>query len=321
MHNHSVKAWQHEHVFLGERHEQRERRTWFVVGLTSLMMVAEIVGGIMYGSMALVADGWHMSTHAAALAIAALAYGFARTHAHDPRFAFGTGKLGELAGFSSAIILAMIALMIGYESVVRLIHPVAIDYNEALLIASLGLMVNLASAWLLRDDDHHHGHEDHHQHVKHHDDHNWRAAYIHVIADAMVSVLVISGLFVARSFGWAWIDPLVGIAGMFVIASWAWGLIQSSGAVLLDTVPTSKLPDLIRDRLENEGDKISDLHLWRVGPGHMAVIVSVVSDRPQAPAAYKARLRDLAGISHLTVEVHACSDHAPADERRSAADD
>lgn len=316
MHGQSVKAWQHEHVFLGEAHGHRERRTWFVVGLTAMMMVAEITGGTLFGSMALVADGWHMSTHAAALAIAALAYAFARTHAHDSRFAFGTGKLGELAAFSSAIILAMIALMIGYQSVMRLFHPVAIDYNEALLIAVLGLVVNLVSAWLLRDD-HHHDHAQHHEdnreddHAHHHDDHNWRAAYIHVMADATVSVLAIAGLLAARTFGWVQMDPLVGLIGTFVIASWAIGLIRSSGAVLLDTVPASKLRGRIRERLEVDGDRISDLHLWRVGPGHMAVIASIVSDRPQPPEFYKKRLDGLEGISHVTIEVHECKTHAP----------
>ena len=314
MHAQSVKAWQHEHVYLGEAHGHRERRTWFVVGLTAVMMVAEITGGTLFGSMALVADGWHMSTHAAALSIAALAYWFARTHAHDLRFAFGTGKLGELAAFSSAIILAMIALMIGYQSVVRFFHPVAIDYNEALLIAMLGLAVNLASAWLLRDDHHHdahhHGNDDHgHDHAHHHDDHNWRAAYVHVMADATVSVLAIAGLLVARTFGWVQMDPLVGLVGTFVIASWAVGLIRSSGAVLLDTVPASKLRGRICERLEVDGDRISDLHLWRVGPGHMAVIASVVTDRPQPSEFYKMRLRGLEGISHVTIEVHECKTH------------
>jgi cation diffusion facilitator family transporter len=316
MHGQTLKSWQHEHVYLGEAHGHRERRTWFVVGLTAAMMVAEITGGTLFGSMALVADGWHMSTHAAALSIAALAYWFARTHVHDSRFAFGTGKLGELAAFSSAIILAMIALMIGYQSVVRLFHPVAIDYNEALLVAIFGLAVNLLSAWLLRDDHHHdhaHVHDDDHEdaHAHHHHDHNWRAAYIHVIADATVSVLAIAGLLAARTFGWVQMDPLVGLIGTFVIASWAIGLIRASGAVLLDIVPTSKLRGRIRERLEVDGDRISDLHLWRVGPGHMAVIASVVSDRPQPPEFYKKRLSGLEGISHVTTEIHECKAHAP----------
>ncbi len=318
MHTKSLVSWQHDHVFLGEQHEHNERRTWFVVALTAVMMVAEIIGGTIYGSMALVADGWHMSTHAGALTIAALAFRFARTHAHDPRFSFGTGKLGELAGFSSAIILALIALFIGYKSVVRILKPVPISFDQATLLAVLGLGVNLVSAWLLRDDhDHLHSHDNdnHHDHEHHHDharDHNLRAAYLHVLADAMTSVLAIVGLLAGRFYGWIWMDPLMGIVGAGVIASWSWGLIHSSGAVLLDAVPNPKLMDLIRNRLEIDGDRVADLHLWRLGPGHTAVIASVVSDRPQPPAVYKARLNGLVGVSHVTVEVHACPSHTPS---------
>src|SRR5262245_6399237 len=263
MHSQSIAPWQHHHLFLGERHDRHARRTWLVVALTSVMMVAEIVGGTVFGSMALVADGWHMSTHAAALAIAAFAYWFARKHAHDPRFSFGTGKLGELAGFASAIILALVALYIGVESVVRILNPVAIHFNEAIAIAVLGLGVNLLSAWLLADD-HHHDHDDDHEletpHAHH--DHNIRAAYLHVLADAMTSILAIVGLLVARFYSWIWVDPLMGIIGAGVIAVWSWGLIRSSGAVLVDMVPYPKLASAVRERLEVEGDKVSDLHLW-----------------------------------------------------------
>jgi cation diffusion facilitator family transporter len=310
MHTRSIEDWQHEHVFLGAQHARRERRTWLVVGLTAAMMVVEIAGGAIYGSMALVADGWHMSTHAAALSIAALAYAYARRHAKNPRFAFGTGKVGELAGFASAIILALVALMIGYESVTRILRPVAIDYDEALLIAALGLAVNLVSAWLLGDDGHAHGDE---EEAHHHHDHNHRAAYLHVLADAITSVLAIGGLLAARFFSWVWIDPVIGIIGSLVIAAWAWGLIRSSAAVLLDFVPAPKIADLVRERLEVEGDRLADLHLWRIGPGHIAVVAAVVSDRPQRPDAYKARLWDVAGISHVTVEVHRCPGHAGAE--------
>ncbi len=318
MHTKSLESWQHDHVFLGEQHEHNERRTWFVVALTAVMMVAEIIGGTIYGSMALVADGWHMSTHAGALTIAALAFRFARTHAHDSRFSFGTGKLGELAGFSSAIILALIALFIGYESVVRILKPIPISFDQATLIAVLGLGVNLVSAWLLRDDhDHLHAHDndndpEHEHHQDHARDHNLRAAYLHVLADAMTSVLAIAGLLAGRFYGWIWMDPLMGMVGAGVIASWSWGLIHSSGAVLLDAVPNPKLMGLIRNRLEIDGDRVADLHLWRLGPGHTAVIASVVSDQPQPPAVYKARLSGLTGISHVTVEVHACPSHTPS---------
>jgi cation diffusion facilitator family transporter len=319
MHSHSLRNWQHTHAFLGQQHERHERRTWLVVALTAAMMIAEIVGGTVYGSMALVADGWHMSTHASALAIAALAYGFARRSAEDARFSFGTGKLGELAGFSSALILAMIAVIIAYECLTRLLEPVAIDYREAVFIALLGLIVNLLSAWLLRGDDHHHHHHslrhspaDQADHSHAHADHNMRAAYVHVIADALTSLLAIGGLLAAWHFGWPWIDPLVGIVGACVIVSWALSLIRSAGGVLLDTVPDPRLLARIRRRLEIGGDRVADLHLWRLGPGHVAVIASIVSDDPRSPDAYRQRLAGIEGLSHITVEVEACPHHAVA---------
>ncbi|ARQ02764.1 CDF family Co(II)/Ni(II) efflux transporter DmeF [Pseudorhodoplanes sinuspersici] len=310
MHTHSLKNWRHEHVFLGADHTRNERRTWLVVGLTASMMVVEIVGGTIFGSMALVADGWHMSTHAAALAIAALAYRFASKHAHDAQFTFGTGKLGELAAFASAMILAVVALLIGYESLIRLWQPVAIRFDQALVIAVIGLAVNLGSAWLLRDghgghhgDAHDQGHGGHHHH---HHDHNLRGAYLHVLADALTSVLAIGALLAGRFYQWDWMDPAVGIVGALVIAHWSIGLMRASGAVLLDIVPDARLAGEIRRRLESGDDRLTDLHLWRLGPGHIGVIASVVSDAPQAPDTYKARLSGLHGLSHVTVEVHAC---------------
>jgi cation diffusion facilitator family transporter len=311
MHTHSLDRWRHAHVFLGERHQRNERRTWTVVALTATMMVAEIVGGTIFGSMALIADGWHMATHAGALAIAALAYRFARRHAHDARFSFGTGKLGELAGFSSALILGVIAALIGYESAVRLLNPVAIGFDEAMLIAALGLTVNLASAWLLWDDHGGPAHQEEAPTRRHGGDHNLRAAYLHVVADALTSVLAIVGLLAGRLYGWLWMDPLMGIVGAGLIALWSWGLVRASGAVLLDIVPNPELARQIRRRLEVGTDRIADLHLWRVGPGHTAAIISIVSDAPQPPSAYKAKLDGLAGLSHVTVEVHACR-QAPA---------
>ena len=311
MHSHSIDQLTHDHVFLGRQHSRNERRTWFVVGLTAIMMVGEIVVGSLSGSMALLADGWHMATHAAALGIAAVAYLFARQHARNSRFAFGTGKFGDLAAFSSAIILAMIALQIAYESAIRLVHPVPIAYGEAISVAVLGLGVNLISAWLLRDaDDHHHGHG--HSHGHHHHDNNLRAAYVHVLADAATSVLAIVALVVAMVSQWIWADPAVGIIGSLVIASWAYGLIRDSGAVLLDVSVDKNLEAVIRDRLETKGDRVTDLHLWQVGPGHRAAVISVVSDRPLPPATYKRRLGDLRGLSHVTVEVETCSDCAHA---------
>lgn len=326
MHHDTIAAFSHDHVFLGAEHERNERRTWGVIALCGVMMAAEIGGGILFGSMALIADGLHMSTHTAALLIAALAYSFARRHARDERFAFGTGKFGDLASFSSAIVLAMIALLIGWESVTRLLQPVPIAFNEAIPIAALGLGVNLLSAWLLRDNPgHHHAHADegdHHSHAHHHHhahhigahhaDLNLRAAYVHVLADAAVSMLAVVGLLAAREFGLVWIDPLMGIVGAGVIANWSFGLIKAAGAVLLD-MRAPELTAAVRERLEVNSDRVADLHLWRVGPGHMAAVVSVVSDKPQPPASYKARLAGLTGLSHVTVEVQPCPGHHQTD--------
>lgn len=321
MHGTTLRPWQHDHLFLGKRHDRHERRTWLVVGLTAVMMVAEIAGGTVFGSLALVADGWHMSTHAAALAIAALAYRFARMHARDPRFSFGTGKLAELAAFASAIILAMIALFIGFESVVRLVHPVTIGFSEAIPIAVVGLGVNLLSAWLLHDDeghwhDHseHHGHGDasaHRDHGHGHHDTNLRAAYVHVLADALTSVLAIVALLAGRFYGLAWLDPVMGLVGMVVIVAWSWSLVRSASAVLLDMVPDERLAAEVRERLEVGHDRVADLHLWRLGPGHTGLIASVVADDPRPAQFYKDRLKDIAGLAHVTIEVAACPDHEP----------
>ncbi|NPV22558.1 CDF family Co(II)/Ni(II) efflux transporter DmeF [Bradyrhizobium aeschynomenes] len=316
--------WAHDHVFLGAGHERNERRTWFVVGLTLVMMAGEIVAGSLFGSMALLADGWHMGTHAAALGIAGLAYLFARRHARNPSFTFGTGKFGELAAFSSALILLIIAIQVAYESGVRLLNPEPIAYGEAIAVAVLGLLVNLVSAWLLADShqhhhhgrhhgddhhddhgerDHHHGHHHHHDHGHGHHDNNLRAAYLHVLADAATSLLAIGALLIGMVLGWSWADAAVGLVGSAVIASWAYGLIRDAGAVLLDANADRRLEATIRARLEAGGDRVTDLHLWQVGPGHRAVVVSIVSHAPLAPAMYKQRLRDLHGLSHVTVEV------------------
>ncbi len=395
---------EHTHVFLGQAHERNERRAWFVIALCTAMMLIEIVGGLAFGSIALVADGLHMSTHAGALLLAALAYTFARRYASDPRFSFGTGKLGDLAGFTSAVVLAMIALLIAYEAVTRLFSPVQIHFSEAIPIACLGLAVNLASAWLLGGghDHHHHGHghaHDHgeeqqllqiagqalrlevfedgvpprfrlfadgwdlpadavietrrpdgsrqtflmaardgyleslheipephaftaevrlglqadapsasavfeeHEHGAHHHDNNMRAAIVHVLADAAVSVLVIIGLVLARLFGWLWMDPLAGIVGAFVIASWSFGLIRDTGAILLDVNPDHRLTRRMREALEVDGDQVADLHLWRLGPGHLGAIVAVRTCEPRDADFYRARLAPFRSVSHLTIEV------------------
>ena len=325
MHSHSVEQWTHDHVFLGPKHSQNERRTWFVVALTAVMMVGEILAGSLFGSMALLADGWHMATHACALGIAALAYLFARQHVGNSHFTFGTGKFGDLAAFSSAIILGLIAVQIAYESAQRLIHPVPIAYGEAIAVAVLGLAVNIVSAWLLSDthghDHHGHGHSHDHSHDhsdghRHHDN-NLRAAYVHVLADAATSVLAIAALVTAMYSQWVWADPAVGIIGSLVIASWAYGLIRDSGAVLLDVSVDKDLESVIRDRLETKGDKVTDLHLWQVGPGHRAAVISVVSDHPLPPATYKRRLRGLKGLSHVTIEVELCAHAALAADHAS----
>jgi cation diffusion facilitator family transporter len=398
----------HSDRFLGAGHEKSERKSWAVIWLCGFMMIAEIVGGLLFGSIALVADGLHMSTHAGALLLAALAYSYARNHADDPRFTFGTGKLGDLAGFTSAIILAMIALLIGYEAVSRIFEPVPIHFREAIPIACLGLAVNIASAWILSGGHHHgHGHGHSHSHGRAHDeeearhietqsgsavleifedgvpprfrlrresgspitapdttietvrpdgarqlfamsdkgdylesieeipephefiarvrlageehtvvfeerehahegalrDNNMRSAVIHVMADATVSVLVIVGLLLARVFGWIWMDPFAGIIGACVIASWSYGLIRDTGAILLDMNPDRQMADNLRRMIEAEGDTLGDLHLWRLGPGHLGAIVSVITQELRGPEYYRAKLARFRSLSHLTIQV------------------
>jgi len=308
-----ISAHTHEHNFLGSDHRRNERRVWLVIALTASMMVVEISAGTIYGSMALVADGWHMSTHAGAMLITALTYLYARRHADDRRFTFGTGKLGDLGGFASAIVLALIALLIGWESLMRLANPVEISFEQAIAVAVAGLCVNLVCAWLLRDDHshHHHGHGHHHTHHGHDHSHhghardnNLHAAYLHVLADALTSILAIVALLAGRSYGWLWADPVMGVVGALVIARWSWGLIRDSGSVLLDRIPDDEdLPGEIREALETDTDRIADLHVWQVGPGHHAAIISLVSSDPAAPSDYKARLAEIHELSHITVEV------------------
>jgi cation diffusion facilitator family transporter len=309
-----VSADEHSHVFLGAGHVRNERRAWAVIGLCSAMMVLEIGGGIAFGSLALVADGLHMSTHAIAMLIAALAYTFARKHASDARFSFGTGKLGDLAGFTSAIVLALIALLIGYEAVRRFMAPVHIEFREAIPIAFLGLLVNIVSAWLLSGGDGHaHAHaqgqgdeaEEPHDHGAHgaHRDHNLRAAFIHVAADAAVSVLAILGLTAARFLGWMWMDPMMGIIGGSVIALWAYALVRDTSRILLDMTPDTALAARIRGCLEADGDRVCDLHLWRLGPGHFGAIVSIVTGQARDVHFYRSALGGFSSLSHLTIEV------------------
>ena len=312
MSTHASLAPSHDHFFLGSDHQRNERKVWMVIVLTTAMMVAEITAGTIYGSMALVADGWHMSTHAGAMLIAALAYRFARRHAGNPRFTFGTGKLGDLAGFASAIVLALIALLIGWESLVRLTQPIHIDFDQAIAVAVAGLLVNLVSAWLLKDDHahhgHHHGHDHHHSHEHHAHgkgrDNNLRAAYLHVLADALTSVLAIVALLLGRSYGWTWADPAMGVVGALVIARWSWGLIQDSGSVLLDAGSEGQqVQQEIREAVAASGSQLTDLHVWQVGPGHFAAIVALAAHGPREPAHYKSQLAHIHELSHLTIEV------------------
>lgn len=308
MHTDSLDKWRHEHVYLGQAHGEHERKLKLVIALTAVMTVIEIAAGFAFGSMALMADGWHMATHAGALTISAVAYVYARRRASDSRFTFGTGKVGDLAGFSSAIILSLVALWLIVECVLRLTNPVPISFGESLLVAVVGLAVNLLSAWLLRHDHGHvHTHEDGTTH-RDHADHNIRSAYFHVLADALTSVLAIAGLTAGLLFGWIWMDAIMGIVGGAVIARWSYQLIRDTGAVLLDMTPDPGIAQKIRSILEVDGDRVADLHLWRVGPGHYSAIVSLVTHKPERPSHYRERLRVLSSLSHVTVEIDTCCD-------------
>jgi cation diffusion facilitator family transporter len=312
--------WTHEHVYLGDAHEANERRTWIVVALTAAMMVGEIAAGSVFNSMALLADGWHMATHAGALGISAFAYRYARRHARDARFAFGTGKVGDLAGYTSAVVLGVVALLIAGEAIGRLRAPLPISFDEAIAVAVLGLAVNLASAVVLARghahadrhgapghdhgrDRHAHGTDHEHRHLDD-ADHNLRSAYLHVLADALTSVLAIAALVLGRWAGAVWLDPVMGLVGALVIARWAVHLLRDTGRVLLDFAAAERSADAIRRAIERrQGDRLSDLHLWRVGPGHVAAIVSVVSERGATADDVRAALGGVAGLAHLTVEV------------------
>ena len=288
MHVHTIDRWRHHHAFGTSEHRPNERRTWWVIGLTAVMMVVEIVAGLVFGSMALLADGWHMGTHAAALGITVFAYVYARRHADDPRYSFGTGKVGALGGFASAVGLAVVALLVLVESLLRVASPVAIRFEEAIAVAVIGLIVNLASAFILRDDHAHDGGDrKHHDH--HHRDHNLRGAYLHVLADALTSVLAIVALLAGKRLGWVWMDPAMGVVGSLVIARWSYGLLRDSSGVLLDAeIPVGRR-EAIRATVEADADnRVVDLHVWRVGPRHLAAIVSVVSHVPREPDHYKA---------------------------------
>ncbi len=304
MHTQTLDRWRHGHAYHGDS-SRGESRTLWVVALTACMMLVEISAGYLYGSMALLADGWHMGTHVAALSITLFAYRYARAHADNPRFSFGTGKVGSLGGFASAIALAIVAILMGLESVQRLFAPESIRFNEAILVAIIGLAVNLVSAWLLQgghDHHHHHHHEDHHHH-----DHNLRAAYLHVLADALTSLLAIAALLGGRTFGWSFLDPLMGIVGGLVILKWSWGLLRTAGQVLLDSAPGVAPLERARRALEAMDDvRVADLHLWALAPGRLACVASVVTHEPRPVEEYHAVLRAATGAHHVTVEVRHC---------------
>jgi cation diffusion facilitator family transporter len=300
-HNH---AWTQDHVYLSAGHDRAEARTRLVVYFTAAFMLIETVAGLVFGSMALLADGVHMATHVGALGLAAWAYWMARRHARNRQFSFGSGKFGDLAGFSSALVLGIISLAIAADSIVRLYSPVAIHYLEAMVVAALGLGVNIISAVALAED----GHD--HCNPAHHHDYNLRAAYVHVLADAATSVFALIALAAGLLFGWRFLDPVVGLAGAFVIGRWSVLLMQQSGRVLLDVEDDPMLANDIRKTLEQDlRAQISDMHLWRLGPGHRGLIVSVVSPVPRSADEIKHEIRRRhSGLSHVTVEISVCSD-------------
>ena len=311
MHAHSLEDWQHSHEF-SVKNDKGERRTQYVLILTAIVMLIEIVAGSMYGSMALLADGWHMGTHVAAFMITIFAYRYAREHADNPAYAFGTGKVSVLGGFASAIALAVVALVMLIESMQRIIDPQTIHFNEAIAVACLGLLVNIISAFLLKDDHHHHHHEDeHHHHHHHHHDHNLKAAYMHVLADALTSLLAIVALVLGKYFGWNWLDPIMGIIGAIIITRWAYGLLKQTSPILLDGSIDADYQSGIKEIIEKDSDNlISDIHIWKVGANHYAAIISIVTHNPKPTQYYKNLLKDFHRLSHTTIEVYACEGDA-----------
>lgn len=305
MHKHSLSRWQHSHDF-AFIHKRGESRTKIVLVITAATMAAEITAGTVFGSMALLADGWHMGTHAGAFAITLFAYHYSRKHSGNSDFTFGTGKVSVLGGFSSAIALAVIALFIGVESFERLITPKEIRFNEAIAVAVLGLIVNLFCAYLLHGN---HTHTDEHGHDhSHHHDHNLRGAYLHVLADALTSVLAILALSFGKILGWQWLDPLMGIVGALVITRWSYGLLKDTSTILLDKNIEREQIELIRQRIESDSDNIvSDIHIWKVGPIDYAAIISLVTHYPRSTEHYKNLLEEFKELSHLTIEVNSCS--------------
>ena len=299
--NSNLQNWQHEHVFGQDRKRAGELRTIIVIVITTSMMIVEITTGLISGSMALLADGLHMASHAIALAINAFAYIYARRHAHDIRYSFGTGKVNALAGFAGAVLLAIFAMVMVWGSIERLIYPIEIAYNQAIMVAVLGLIINGTSVFILgHDEDHDHDHHGHH----HHHDHNLRAAYLHVLADALTSLLAIVALFVAKFIGLVWMDPLMGIVGAILVSRWSLGLLHTTSAVLLDNQGPAQLEAKIIQCIEDDDNRVVDLHLWSIGPKIYSVIISVLTCDPQSPEYYKELIPSNLGLVHLTVEVN-----------------
>ncbi|MBC8872361.1 MAG: CDF family Co(II)/Ni(II) efflux transporter DmeF [Planctomycetes bacterium] len=331
MHDQNLHAWQHDHSFGQDKKKPGEARTVVVIVLTAVTMVVEIAAGIAFGSMALLADGLHMASHAVALGISAFAYVYARRHAHDGRYSFGTGKVNALGGFTGAVLLGVFAAMMGWESVLRFIQPVDIAFNQAIVVAVLGLIVNGLSVFILghshehdeHEDDSSHDHADggameHADHDHHHHDHNLRAAYLHVLADALTSVLAIFALLAGKFYDLIWMDPLMGIIGGALVAKWSLGLLRTTGAVLLDRQASQHLQDSIQESIENNGtDRVSDLHVWSIGPGIYAVELAVVTHDPKPPNHYKRLLAAVKGLVHANVEVHCHEDESELDDAES----
>ena len=293
----ALDGYRRDRAYLGADHARNERRTWIVAGICLLTLASQLAGGMVFHSMALTASGLHMGAHLAAMVVAAAAYGLARRHAADPRFAFGTGKLGDLAGFANAIVLGVVAVLIAVESIRRLLAPASVAYSEALGLAVAGLAVTLVCVLLLRP---RRGAQP---------DLNIAAAHLHLTADLVVGALAIGGLLAGRQFGWTWADPLAGLLGAGLVAQFALSLTRRAAMTLLDMTPSPQLAKEIRARLEAEGERVLDLHLWRLGPGHNAAVAVVGAEHPAAAEAYHARLRGVPGLSHVTVEVRAAQGH------------
>lgn len=306
MHEHSLENWQHNHDF-SIKNERGERRTQYVLILTAATMVLEIVAGSLFGSMALLADGWHMGTHVAAFIITLFTYRYARKHAKNPAFTFGTGKVNVLGAFASAIGLAVVAMLMLIESLQRIVDPQTIHFNEAIAVATIGLFVNVISAFLLKDShDHSHGHDHHHNH-----DHNLKAAYMHVLADAFTSLLAIVALVSGKYWEWILLDPLMGVVGSIIITHWSYGLLKQTSPILLDASVEEGYQKQIKEVIEKDSDdRISDIHVWNVGANHYAAIIALVTSHPYSAEHYKRKLNKFKKLSHLTVEVNKCREES-----------